>query len=268
MRRRDFITALGGAAASPLTWPRAAHAQQRAVPVIGYLTEGPETPTPGFGGAEDPFYAAIRIGLREQGFVEGRNVEILYRTTLQYDRLPIMAAELVRREVTVIFAGGSPAALAAKSATGTIPIVFAMGGDPIESGLVASLNRPATNLTGVTVRATELVAKRLELLHEMIPAATSVGFLVNPTNSQFEADMKEALVAARSLGVRLVILNASSPIEIEGAFTTAIAQRIGALLVAGDPLFAVRASDSLRWPRATSVPQCITFGTMSRLVVS
>ena len=205
MRRREFIAGLGSAAA----WPVVARAQQPAVPVIGYLG----------GSMESPSAPAFRQGLSELGYFEGRNVEILYRRAeLQYDRMPALSADLVRRRVAAIFALGLPPALAAKRATATIPIVFSVGADPVELGLVASINRPGGNLTGVSSLTQELTAKRLELLHEIVPAATSIGLLVNPTNASVEAELREAETAARVLGVRLVIQKASNRSEIDAAF--------------------------------------------------
>jgi putative tryptophan/tyrosine transport system substrate-binding protein len=231
MKRRDFIVGLGSAAA----WPVAAWGQRQAVPVIGFLN----------GGGVDGFAALLRAfhqGLGEQGYVEGRSVDILYRwADAQYDRLPAMAADLVRRQVAVIFAtSGAAAVLAAKAATVTIPIVFQLGTDPVKFGLVASLNRPGGNLTGVTFLTTALVAKRLQLLHEIVPAATSVGFLVNPMAPQAAAEIAEAETAANALGVRLVIFKASTPDEIDAALTSMVEQRIGALLIGADPLFYVQ----------------------------
>jgi putative ABC transport system substrate-binding protein len=229
MRRRDFIVLMGGAASSPL-WPRAARAQQR-MPVVGYLgTASLE--------AEREFVAAFHRGLAETGYVEGRNVAVEYRwAESRNDRLPALAAELVRRQVAVIMTGSTPGALAAKAATQTIPIVFGVGSNPVEIGLVASLNRPGGNLTGVSQLNVDLGAKRLELLHELVPAATQIAVLVNPTNPAGEALLKEAQVAARVLGVRLSALNASSESEIEGAFAMLVGQRAGALLMQGDPVF-------------------------------
>jgi len=232
IRRRDFITLLGGAAA----WPLVARAQQRPMPVIGYLSASGES-------AQEPRRAAFRQGLGEQGFVEGRNVEIvdLYADT-RYDRLPALAAELVRRRVDVIAAVGSPASpLAAKGATSTIPIVFVLGTDPVDAGLVASLNRPGGNVTGVSFLTTLLVAKRLELLHELTPAATSIGFLLNPTDPTIETQVKEAETAGLTLGVRLVILKAGTPREIEAAFATIVAQRINSVLTSADAFFGIQA---------------------------
>ena len=192
MRRRQFIAGLGSAVA----WPVAARAQQAAVPVIGYLNSTT--------GANQRFAAAFRQGLSDHGYVEGQNVSIeYYWMGGQYDRLAAVAADLVRRQVSVIVAtGGTATARAAKSATATLPIVFLAGGDPVEVGLVASLNRPGGNATGAAVLTTELTAKRLALLHELVPAATLIGFLVNPTNpTVFKAELMEAETAARALRV-------------------------------------------------------------------
>jgi putative tryptophan/tyrosine transport system substrate-binding protein len=245
MRRREFIAAFAGAAASP----PAAWAQQQALPLIGFLSGLSQTAFRGL----DP---EIRRGLNEQGYVEGRNVEILYRWAEgRYDQLPALAADLVRRRVAVIVAAGAgiSSALAAKSATATIPIVFVVGGDPVELGLVGSLNRPGGNLMGVTFLANELVGKRIELLHEIVPAATSIGFLVDP-NNLVKAEMSDAEITARTLGLRLVVLNASSPSEIERAFTSIEAQRIGALLTTGTALFRVQGAQLAALAARHAVP--------------
>jgi putative ABC transport system substrate-binding protein len=229
VRRREFIAVLGSAAA----WPLAARAQQPALPVIGYLNSTTES-------TAQHFTAAFRQGLSELGYVERQNVSIEYRWMEgQYDRLPTLAADLVRRPVTVIVAtGGTAIARAAKSATATIPIVFVGGGDPVEVGLVASLNRPGGNVTGAAILTTSLTAKRLELLHRLVPEATSIGFLINPTNTAVtKAETMEAETAARTLGVRLVPLNASTLGEIEAVFENLAAQQIGALLTGGDPFW-------------------------------
>jgi putative ABC transport system substrate-binding protein len=235
MRRRDFIAGLGGAAA----WPLAARAQQAPLPVIGFLsnqTENVGTPTA----------VAVRQGLGEQGYVEGRNVEILYRWTDQLtDRSAV--EDLVRRRVSVIITpgGGTAAALAAKAATAAIPIVFAVGSDPVEIGLVASLNRPGGNVTGSTRLVQELTAKHLELLHGIVPAATSIGFLVDPRVPYAVAQLREAETAADLLGVRLVILKASSPGEIETVFGSLVERQIGALLVGAGVFFFGSQRDNL-----------------------
>lgn len=247
MRRRDFIAGLGSAAA----WPAVVQAQQRRVPVIGYLsslTEGERNS------------AAFRQGLSEKGYVEGRNVEILYRwAETRIDRLPALAADLVGRGVDAIFANGVPrAALAAKAATTTIPIVFATGADPVKVGLVASLNRPGGNVTGVTLPIRTLVAKRIELLHEVVPAATTIGFLDNPTLDNAETRLSEVEAAARAVGVHALIANASTPGEIETAFAMLVAQRIDALLESGDPFFSIHGSQLVALAAKHRVPTIYT----------
>jgi putative tryptophan/tyrosine transport system substrate-binding protein len=231
--RRQFISALGGAAAM---WPHAAHAQQAAMPVVGLLYAGaPET-------SQDRV-AAFRSGLGDIGFVEGQNVAIEYRWAQgQYDQLAVLAADLVRRQVTVIVPTGSAAsALAAKAATTTIPIVFSIGADPIQFGLVTSLNRPGGNVTGVTFfGGSALEAKRLNLLDELLPQAATIAYLVNPTNPSGEGQTQEAETAARSLGRQIKVLRASTESEIEAAFSIIDEDRAGALLVAGDAFFASR----------------------------
>jgi putative ABC transport system substrate-binding protein len=244
IRRREFIVGLGSAAA----WPLAARAQQPARPVIGFLAGGTESQA-------RHLTAAFRQGLGEQGYVEGLNVEILNRwADTRYDSLPALAAGLVRRRVAVIAALSGAGALAAKSETATIPIVFATSVDPVEFGLVASLNRPGGNVTGTTFLADTLTAKRLELLHEIVPAAMSIGILANPTSRQNEAIMREAEVAACSLGVNLMILSAVTPIEIEKAFATLAGRRIGALLVLADALFNVRRDQLVALAACYAVP--------------
>jgi putative ABC transport system substrate-binding protein len=228
MNRRDFITLLGGAVALPLA---ARAQQQRVLPTIGFLSGLTES-------AAGPYASAFRRGLAEEGYVEERNVDILYRwAETQFERLPTLVADLVRRGVAVIAATGGAAVLAAKSATATIPIVSTFGTDPVEVGLVARINHPGGNITGVSFLTTALTAKRLEVLHEVVPAATSIGFLVNPTSALVEAEIREAETAARIIAVRLAILKASTPFEIENAFVTAVGQPIGALLASADPLF-------------------------------
>jgi putative tryptophan/tyrosine transport system substrate-binding protein len=223
MKRRDFIAGLGGAVA----WPRAARAQQTAVPVIGYLAAATYSPVS---------LAAFHRGLAERGYVEGRNIGIVYRAAEgRYDRLPALAAELVRQNVAVLVATGStPTALAAQSATQMIPIVFGIGTDPVEYGLVSSLARPGGNITGVTVLTAEVNAKRLDLLHELVPMASTIALIANPLNL---AEIREAERAADAIGVRLLVLRASTLKEVEEAFATLAAQRVGALQVTGDPTF-------------------------------
>jgi len=216
MKRRTFIAGLGSAAA----WPVVARAQQQAMPVIGYLGVGPTRPS-----------LAFLAGLAETGYVEGRNFVLEVRLAEDNGQLPALAADFVRRRVAMIFAVATPAAVAAKSATTAIPIVFGTGTDPVEDGLVASLNHPGTNMTGVTVLTYELTGKRIELLHEIVPAATTIGFLLDPTGAFIEALTKNAEAASRALGVQLAILKASTPSQIETAFTALIDRRIGALAI-------------------------------------
>jgi putative tryptophan/tyrosine transport system substrate-binding protein len=230
MKRRDLITLLGGAAAS---WPLAARAQQAAVPVVGHLQVGSLEPT---------VPAAFRKGLSETGYDEGRNVAIEYRWAEgQLDRLPAMAADLVRRRVAVIAAPGSgPGALAAKAATTTIPIVFSTGADPVQLGFVASLNRPGGNVTGVAFLVNTIGAKRLELLRELVPTATLIGFLVDPTNPASETETKDMQTAADELGRKLLVMKASTANELDAAFAIFVQQRIDALIVAGETFFLSR----------------------------
>jgi putative ABC transport system substrate-binding protein len=227
MRRRHFITLLGGAA----VWPVAARAQQ-ALPAIGFLSSGSP--------AQDANRVrAFRQGLGEAGYVEGRNVAIEFRWAEgQYDRLPAMAADLVRRQVAVIAVNGPPATQAAQSATATIPIVFIIGADPVGSGLVARLNRPGGNLTGVTALNTELGPKRLELLHEVVPTAGVIAHLVNPSNPITNPKADEALeAAARSLGFKLVVLEAGGERDFDAVFLRLTELRGGALVIDPDGVF-------------------------------
>ena len=229
MRRREFITILGGAAAA---WPLAARAQQPAMPVVGFLSAG----SPGV--LRDQI-AAFRQGLNETGFIEHRNVGIEYLWAEgQLDRLPALADELVRRPVAVIAAtGGDPSVFAAKAATATIPIVFNLGVDPVKMGVVASLNRPGGNLTGIFQLTTGLEPKRLEILHELVPTASVVSALMNPARPAAETQLQDVQEAARALGLKIAVLNASSDGDIDAAFATLVQQRPGALLVASDALF-------------------------------
>jgi putative ABC transport system substrate-binding protein len=229
MRRREFISLLGSAAAA---WPLAARAQQPAMPVIGLL----HSASPGPLASET---AAFRRGLKETGYVEGQNVAIEYRWAEgQSDRLPALAAELVQRQVAVIAApGGDVTALAAKAATATIPIVFMNGSDPIRNGLVASINRPGGNITGVSLFASTVDAKRLELLHELVPRAAVVAVLNNPLVAETEVRSKVLAEAAGTIGLQLVFLNVSSDRDFDTAFTTIANQRLGALFVSGSPFF-------------------------------
>jgi putative tryptophan/tyrosine transport system substrate-binding protein len=230
VKRREFITLLGGAVA----WPLVAHAQQPAMPVVGFLQPGSP--------ADSRHYAAAFLqGLKANGYVEGESVAIEYRWAEgRYERLPQFAADLVNRKVAVIAAGGPPATLAAKSATSAIPIVFIGGDDPIKEGLVASLNRPGGNLTGVTVFTTAAMwSKRLELLRDLIPKATSAAVLVNPQDAS-NPDTTEMMPAARTLGLKLSFLTAGTDADIEAAFAAAAERRIEALLVSDRPFFTVR----------------------------
>jgi putative tryptophan/tyrosine transport system substrate-binding protein len=222
MRRREFVFLFGGVAAG---WPLAVRAQQP-MPVIGVL-EAVSLPS--------DYTAAFRQGLAEAGLVEGRNVTIQERSAEgQYDRLPALAAELVRDRVAAILATTPVAALAAKAATTAIPIVFEVGSDPVKDGLVTSLARPGGNVTGVTFFANLLTAKRLELLHDIVPGAAVVGFLFNPTNANAELELKEAETAAQTLGLRLVVAKATNVETIDDAFAEFVRQQIAALLIAGD----------------------------------
>jgi putative ABC transport system substrate-binding protein len=229
LRRRNFITLLGGAAA---VWPLAAGAQQAAMPVVGYLS--PTSPSMLTGRLRE-----FHRGLKESGYVEGENVAIVYRWAEgQNDRLPELAAELVRHRVSVIVTGGPPATFAAKAATTTIPIVFILPEDPVKLGLVKSLPHPGGNATGINFLSGELTAKRLELLRELVPSAARVAVLVNPT--AMETTLEDLETAARNIGLQIQVLNASSSQEIRAAFATMVRQRLDALFLGGDPFFTSR----------------------------
>jgi putative ABC transport system substrate-binding protein len=229
MRRREFIRLIGSVAA---TWPLAAHAQQSAMPVVGFINVA---------SAKDyaPLLSAFLKGLSEAGYVDGRNVSIEYRWAEgRQDRLPTMVADLIHHGVAVIAATTTEAALAAKTATATIPIVFTTSGDPVKLGLVVNLNRPGRNVTGVTSLLVLVLSKRLELLHELVPTASSMAVLVNPANPTVaEINSKELLAAARTLGLELHILNASTERDIDGAFAKLIQLRTGGLVIAPDPFY-------------------------------
>jgi ABC-type uncharacterized transport system substrate-binding protein len=232
MNRRAFISLLGGAAA----WPLAAQAQQPAMPVIGFLSPASPEPMP-------PFLRAFRQGLKDTGYVDGENLAIEYRWAEgQFDRLPALATELVRRQVAVIAAtGGISSATAAKSATTTIPIVFMVGEDPVRLGLVASIARPSGNLTGINFFNSELVAKRLELLRELMSAVARVAVLVNPANAMnAKTTLTDVEAAARAIGLQIQVLHASNSREINAAFATVARDRPDALFVGNDVLFASR----------------------------
>jgi putative ABC transport system substrate-binding protein len=225
MRRRDFFKIAGSATA----WPLIARAQQPTLPVIGFLSTSSE---------DASRVAAFRQGLAQAGYVEGQNVTIEYRWAEdRSERLPLLAADLVHRQVAVIAAPTTPAALAAKAATTTIPIVFTSIGDPVQLHLVASLNRPGGNVTGVTQTNVEITPKRLQLLHELVPAASIMGLLVNPTNPFVETETKELQVAARSLGLELHVLNASTERDFDGVFAELVQLQAGGLVITGDALF-------------------------------
>jgi putative ABC transport system substrate-binding protein len=250
VRRRALISLLGGAAA----WPLAARAQQPAMPVIGYLSaRSPDDTT--------HLLAAFRRGLAENGYVEGRNVTIEYRWALgHYDRLPTMAVELVRVPATVIAStGGDPAALAAKAATSTVPIVFAIGGDPVKLGLTASYNRPGGNATGMSILNSELEPKRLGLMLELVPQATAIGVLLNPSFPLFDGQRRDVQEAARAHGLDIRVLAADSDAEIETAFETVAQQRMAALLVGGSPFFDTRRDKLIALAARNAVPAIFEF---------
>ena len=229
MKRRKFITLLGGAAAA---WPLAASAQQAGVPLVGLLSSTQ---------IDDRQIAAIRQGLKDAGYIEGRNVAIKYRSgDGRFDRLPAMAAELAADAPAAIIALAPAAALAAKAATATIPIVFSIGGDAVKLGLVSSLNRPGGNVTGVTFFVNTLGAKRLELLRELVPSAAHIGFLVNPANPTSESQVTDVRAAARERRVDLLVVNAGSEREIDAGFASFVQQRVNAIVIGADSLFLSR----------------------------
>jgi putative tryptophan/tyrosine transport system substrate-binding protein len=247
LKRREFITLLGGAAAA---WPLTARAQQPSMPVIGYLSA--RTP-----GDSVEVLADFRRGLAETGFLEGQNVAIEYRWLEgHYDRLQEMVADLAQRRVAVIaIPNTTGSVLAAKAATQTIPIVFNIGSDPVAMGLVATLSHPGKNVTGVAMLQTAVTAKRLELLHELVPTARSIAILVNPGNPGFAAaDAKEAQQAARALGVNLLVLNANNSSEIDAAFATLVQQQAGALLISGDVFYISRTDQLVALAARHAVP--------------
>jgi putative ABC transport system substrate-binding protein len=245
MKRREFVTLLGGTAA----WPLTVHAQQPAMPVVGFLNvESLE--------AYGPMAAAFRRGLKESGYVEGQNVAIEYRWAEgRGDRLAAMAADLVRRQVTVIAATTTAAALAAKAATTVIPIVFEIGGDPVGLGLTPSLSRPSGNITRVTQLSAGLVSKQLEVLREMLPTARVIAFLVNPANPAIaEVETSEALSAARTLGLELHVLNANTEADFDGIFARLTEPRVSGLVIGADPLFSGRSEQLGKLTASRAVP--------------
>jgi putative tryptophan/tyrosine transport system substrate-binding protein len=246
LQRREFITLLGGAAA----WPLAARAQQPVVPVVGFLhsqSAGPIAPL---------VVPSFRQGLEETGYSEGKNVAIEYRWAEgQYDRLPALAAELVSRRVAVIAAtGGEPAALAAKAATSTIPIAFVISGDPLKVGLVASFNKPGGNVTGITLLTSAMEAKRLGLLRELVPNATSIALLVNPNYPTSEVQVRDAQEAARLLGLRIHVVNAGTERDFDTSFATLVQLQVGAVVIANDPFFTAHRNQLVALAERYSIP--------------
>jgi len=251
IKRREFISLLGGAAAA---WPLAARAQQAAIPAIGYLNLGsPESDASRLTG--------LRRGLSQTGYVEGRNLVIEYRWAgNQADRrLPELAADLVQLQVTVILAAGLLPALAAKAATTSIPIVFGVGADPVQLGLVASLNRPGGNLTGFNTFAGELGAKALALLHELVPSTATIGFLENPNNPSFELQTRDVLAATPAIGLKVQVLKAGTDREIDAAFVSLVQARTGALLVGADAFFISRIERLIELAARHAIPTMYLF---------
>jgi putative tryptophan/tyrosine transport system substrate-binding protein len=231
MKRRAFITLLGGAA---VAWPLAARAQQSAMPVVGYVRSGART-------ASAHLEAAFRQGLHITGFEEGRNIAIDYRyAENRHEALPSLIAELIRRQVALIYAADNPTAVAAKAASPTMPIVFRIGGDPVELGLVASLNRPGGSVTGVSFLSTATIALRLQMLREAVPDAAVIGLIVNPRNPDAESESREGQEAARKLSLQLHVTNAASVPEIDSAIASLVQRRVQALVIGGDAMFTNR----------------------------
>jgi putative ABC transport system substrate-binding protein len=251
MKRREFITLLGGAAAA---WPLAARAQRPAMPVIGFLSS--RSP-----GESASVVAAFRAGLRESGFVEGQNLVIAFRwADGRYDRLPELAADLVALRVAVLFAaGGPPSALAAKAATSTIPVVFSAVNDPVRLGVVASLSRPGGNVTGMSILTSEMVAKSAQLLKELVPAATAIAYLVNPSNPSAEIYSKEAATVASALGIRVHVLDASTEHDLDEAFASLGKLGAGGLVVPAEPFFDSQRDRIVALAARYAVPASYTF---------
>jgi putative ABC transport system substrate-binding protein len=246
MRRRDFIAGVGSAAA----WPLAGSAQQAAVPVIGYLS------APSADDDHKNYIVPFLQGLKEAGYVEGQNVAIEFRwAENNMDRLPALAADLVRRRVAMILASGTPATVAAKAATTTIPIVFNSGVDPVAIGLVASLNRPGANLTGIANLSAELSPKQLQLLHELIPNTVRFGILADPAFPATPSTIADVQAAARTLGLQLIVVNARTDSDLETAFASFSQQRVGAVLIGTSNLYPGARNNSRRWPPATRCPR-------------
>jgi putative ABC transport system substrate-binding protein len=256
LRRREFIAGLGGAAAA---WPLAVNAQQQQKPTIGRLTTGPGLP-------ERPFIDAFRRGLAEIGFLEGRDVTVEYHTADGHlEQLPSLAADLVRRRVAVILANTSDVALAAKAATQTIPVVFITGTDPVELGLVASLSRPGGNLTGVAALIKEIAAKRLELLHKLVPATESIAmFSGSTTEVAPQAEVRNVQSAARTLGLRLLLSNATTESEIAAAFATLVERQAGAVFVGGSVQLIPRYDQIISLATRYALPTMFVYGLAVR----
>jgi putative ABC transport system substrate-binding protein len=249
LRRREFITLVGGAA----VWPVTVQAQQPRIPLVGFL----EIQSPK---GWEPYVGAFRQGLKEAGFVEGQNVAIEYRwAENQTDRMPALAADLVRRQVAVIAATDNSATQAAKAATATTPIVFQMGGDPVRLGLVASMNRPGGNITGFSNITPGLAAKRLGLLHELVPSAAKIAVLIFPAGANFEANMRDLQEAGRALGLQIIFFNVGNDDEMDAAFPSLVRQQAGALLLTDSTLFNNRREKLVALAARHKVPAIFTF---------
>jgi len=254
--RRQFISVLGGAA---LAWPFATHAQQPAMPVVGFLGSGSLA-------AFASFVAGVRQGLDEAGFIDGQTVTIEYRWAEgQYDKLPGLVSELVSRPVSVLMAGGAPAAQAAKTATATIPVVFVAGFDPVQAGLVASLNRPGGNATGIAFIATELAPKRLQLVRDLLPKAAVVAMLANPTTPDAAQEVRLVQATAQAAGLQLRILNVSSLSNIESAFASFVEQRPDVVMVGVDPFMFSKRNEIIAFVMRSGIPAVFPFREYSEV---